>query len=520
MTERTATEAELIPVKGPAPRSFIEVQFPVAKVSAESYKERKAVAGQTLTGLGKWWGRKPLILVRAIILGLLLPATDDPARDREVFPALLTMDDDGLMRRWKKSLSAKDVAELLPPSAAADAVIRTGIKVAWRTGLTAEQRKGYQARAFRSLSYDKKLDYCVRPEEIDGPSPAAWATINAHLGTSAASLPELVRELGERRWGHTPRVGDAFCGGGSIPFEAARLGCDVYASDINPVAGLLTWGALNIVGGGPEVDEWGIERNEAGEIADAYLYCNEVVDPNTGWTVPLAPSWVIARRADQVVARLIPDAANRRFDFEIVSGVSTDELRQAEDEGTAKGGVRSPVNRNGDWLPPSQRQTTSIEQLRGSTGLRRWANQDIVPRSEDVFQERLYCIRWVDQATGKRSYRAPDTDDLAREGRVLELLRERFVDWQSVGYIPSRKIEPGHKTDEPIRTRGWTHWHHLFNPRQLLGNGLVMLTSDLLSGNQAERVALLLTSGKISNINSKLCQWHSARDQTAHTFYN
>src|SRR5690606_29818072 len=45
-------------------RAFIEVQFPVAKLSAESYKERKAGAGQTLTGLGKWWGRKPLVLVR------------------------------------------------------------------------------------------------------------------------------------------------------------------------------------------------------------------------------------------------------------------------------------------------------------------------------------------------------------------------------------------------------------------------------------------------------------------------
>ena len=36
--------------------SFIEQQFPVARVSAESYKERTAGAGssQTLAGLGKW----------------------------------------------------------------------------------------------------------------------------------------------------------------------------------------------------------------------------------------------------------------------------------------------------------------------------------------------------------------------------------------------------------------------------------------------------------------------------------
>ena len=63
-------------------KSFIEAQFPVSKMSKESYKERKAVQSQTLTGLGKWWGRKPLALVRGTLLGLLLPATDNPQRDQ------------------------------------------------------------------------------------------------------------------------------------------------------------------------------------------------------------------------------------------------------------------------------------------------------------------------------------------------------------------------------------------------------------------------------------------------------
>ena len=88
-------------------KSFIEVQFPVSKISKESYKERKANLGQTLTGLGKWWGRKPLILVRATILGLLLPATDNPVKDREIYLKLLTMDEDGLLKRKTKSLSTK-----------------------------------------------------------------------------------------------------------------------------------------------------------------------------------------------------------------------------------------------------------------------------------------------------------------------------------------------------------------------------------------------------------------------------
>ena len=79
--------------------SFIERQFPVSKVSKESYKERKSSQGQTITGLGKWWGRKPLILVRAAILGCLLPATDNPKKDREIFLKLLSMDERGLWER-------------------------------------------------------------------------------------------------------------------------------------------------------------------------------------------------------------------------------------------------------------------------------------------------------------------------------------------------------------------------------------------------------------------------------------
>ena len=86
--------------------SFIEQQFPVSKVSKESYKERKANLGQTLTGLGKWWGRKPLILVRASIIGMLMPVSDDPKKDRDVFLKILTMDDEGLWERKSKSIAA------------------------------------------------------------------------------------------------------------------------------------------------------------------------------------------------------------------------------------------------------------------------------------------------------------------------------------------------------------------------------------------------------------------------------
>ena len=58
-----------------------------------------AVQGKTLTALGSYWkGRKPLILNKACILGCLLPATDDPARDLEIFEKLMAMDVDSLVR--------------------------------------------------------------------------------------------------------------------------------------------------------------------------------------------------------------------------------------------------------------------------------------------------------------------------------------------------------------------------------------------------------------------------------------
>ena len=92
-------------------KRFIEEQFPINRLSKESYKERKAAIGQTLTGIGKWWGRKPLILVRATILGLLMPASDDKKKDANIFLKALMMDDEATWLRLKQNLSAGWVLE-------------------------------------------------------------------------------------------------------------------------------------------------------------------------------------------------------------------------------------------------------------------------------------------------------------------------------------------------------------------------------------------------------------------------
>lgn len=357
--------------------AFIETQFPIARLSAEAYKERKAGASQTLTGLGKWWGRKPLILVRASILGMLMPASSNPKKDREIFLKILTMDDAGAWDRCKPAV----------------------------------QRKSSRT-AFDRLPYAERIADCERPENVEGPSASTWAEINAHLGTTAKSLPELVEQLGQRTFGHTPRVGDSFCGGGSIPFEAARIGCEAFGSDLNPVAGLLTWASLNLIGGGKAVQEevrkaqeavfaaadkqitdWGIEHNDRGERAEAFLYCVEVKPEGCEYYIPLAPNWVIAEKY-RIVATWEKVPGSDRLQ-PTVRPVSENELKLYKE----KKGATVRDSRAVDPFDPNR--SWSVEALRGPDGLRRWTIDDIVPRPGDVFQERLYCIRWIN-AKGER----------------------------------------------------------------------------------------------------------------------
>lgn len=526
-------------------RSFIETQFPVALLSKESYKERKAGSGQTLTGLGKWWGRKPLVLVRATILGLLMPVSSQPELDLETFLAVMTMDEEGRLLRKNKALTTKDMFELCTPLQREQYFAASA---RWLPTVPAAQKKELEQQLFLAMPYEKQLDYCARPEQIEGPSDSAWVRINAHLGTSATKLVELVQQLGVQRFGRTPRVGDAFCGGGSIPFEAARIGCEAFGNDLNPAAALLTWGALNLVGGGPEqaqqikteqaallakVDEqitaWGIEHDSLGRRADAFLYLTETVCPSCNWTVPVAPSFVIGEKS-KTIARLEPDRSTSRYHIRVESDASSAEMAQAK-KGTVKAGrltcphcgdshaIRDLRGDKEFTREVSQPDGTVVTETEPVWGLRKWENGDVSPRADDVFQERLYCIRWVEPYAEdgadktRRVYATVREEDLAREAKVKALLAERFADWQRSGFIPSRVIQPGVETSRLLRERGWTHWHHLFNPRQLLALGLLSAA--------AAQPHSLITIGKLANYRmSRLLGWNSKNEQTAQVFSN
>jgi putative DNA methylase len=126
---------------------------------------------------------------------------------------------------------------------------------------------------------------------------------------------------------------------------------------------------------------------------------------------------------------------------------------------------------------------------------------DVVFRDDDIFNERLYAVQWIKDDGSSRpetEFRSVTAEDEAREAKVTQYVQEHLFDWQAKGWVPDMRIEAGDKTDEPIRTRGWTHWHHLFNPRQLL-------IAALWCASEYIHTKFILT--QLLNWNARLSLW-------------
>lgn len=481
--------------------ALIETLLPVQKLSVESYKEQMAGSGKTLTALGSYWkGRKPLILNKACVLGCLLPTSDDPLKDLEIFELLMAMDEESLAKRLQAKNDQRSRFFLTEDS---ELVVDQG------------------------ASYAEWVKAASRPEECDDLTLYAhvWDRVNQHLGTTAHSFPELVEQMGIARFGYRPKVGDVFCGSGQIPFEAARLGCDVYASDLNPIACMLTWGAFHIVGADEkkreflqqkyeqlskeietELQSLKIEEDGGGWRIKALLYCVEVKCPETGWVVPLIPSLYINKHR-RIIAILEPDPLHKKYNIKICIASSEAEFQRAK-YGTLQNGemVHSPDGK--------MTHRTRISSLRGDyreageskNRLRSWEKSDFIPRLDDIFQERLYCVQWVKRKKNSKKFqyqfRTVTQDDLDREQKVIDYVQKNFSDWQEKGYIPDMQIEPGNETTRLSRERGWTYWHHLFNSRQLL---LLKAINQKIC--KVPEFTVMFPA--ILNLQSKLCAWHN-----------
>ena len=177
-------------------KRLAEVDFPIAVVSRHAAREKSIRHGHPST-LHLWWARRPLAACRAMLLALLLP---DPC-------------DEHCPAEFK--VKARTLLQAVPGrSARSDLDLRQALL------------KFIGDFANWDLSADRTY-------------------LETSRGLVKAAHPE-----------ETPLVVDPFAGGGSIPLEALRLGCDAFASDLNPVACLILKVMLeDIPGMAPELAE-------------------------------------------------------------------------------------------------------------------------------------------------------------------------------------------------------------------------------------------------------------------------
>jgi len=257
-------------------KRLAEVDFPLAVVSKHSAREKSIRHGHPST-LHLWWARRPLASCRAILLALLLPDPVDPHCPADF-----------------KETARNLLSERLLTVGSTDLDLR---------------------RALLKFIGDF----------------ANWD--HAHHSVYL----EVGRGLVKAAHGEEPPlVVDPFAGGGSIPLEALRLGCEAFASDLNPVACLILkvmlediprWGKQTLTvqrQDGQEVEVHGLAealrlvgqdikeaaekelaafypRDSDGATPIAYLWARTVrcESPNCGAEIPLARSFWLCKKPNR-----------------------------------------------------------------------------------------------------------------------------------------------------------------------------------------------------------------------------
>ena len=165
-------------------RKLIEVDLPLDVINAESAREKSIRHGHPST-LHLWWSRKPLAACRAVIFASLV---DDPVDWADEFP---TEDAQQVERQRLHDLIKR--------------------LVKWEHSNDVKLLAEVRYEIARSLARANGESVPVEPD----------AVLN-YLNQQAKPIY------------------DPFCGGGSIPLEAQRLGLRAVGSDLNPVAVLIT----------------------------------------------------------------------------------------------------------------------------------------------------------------------------------------------------------------------------------------------------------------------------------------
>lgn len=173
-------------------KKLIEVALPLEAINREAAREKSIRHGHPST-LHLWWARRPLAACRAVIFAQLV---DDPSSWPRAFP---TEEDQNRERRRLFRVIEK--------------------LVKWENSADEEVLHEARIEIARSMARTKGLQFNPKMSKEE-------------------TLSFLAKEA--------PPILDPFSGGGSIPLEAQRLGLRARASDLNPVAELITKALIEI----------------------------------------------------------------------------------------------------------------------------------------------------------------------------------------------------------------------------------------------------------------------------------
>jgi hypothetical protein len=344
---------------------------------------------------------------------------------------------------------------------------------------------------------------------------------------SAADLA-LVKRLASLRTGGAEDAPlsslDQFAGGGSIPFEAARMGLESLANELNPVACAILEGTVTLptkYGASlvPLIEKWGQRWCELVEaelspffprVSEterlAYVWAHTIPCPKTKHPTPLSPNFWLARTDGRKIAvELTADSATGVVTRTIVDGATA---AAAGDRSTFSNGTGTSI-----WDSTARFTSDDVRAAakRGEIG------------------HMLLAIVSTSPETSGRQFRAPTPNDEVAVIAAAGELAKRLPAWELVDRIPTEDIYVGSKTNEP-RKMGMLRWRDMFTTRQLLTHGVIAETYEKVleeatadedvSDEQVKALALYLAfaADKALDYNSRLASWDPTRLKVRNTF--
>lgn len=461
-------------------KRLAEVDFPIAEVSQAAAGESKRGGHPSMLHL--WWARRPLASCRAILMALILP---DP--------------------------SDHNCPEIFKERARGILLNKVGRPIGWK----------------ETIASDLGLRKIIL-EFIAGFSNWNKAADPNYLNVSR----ELVKAAYDDE---VPLVVDPFAGGGSIPVEALRIGCEVFASDLNPVACMILKVMLRdspyhgqelaeeLRNLGAEikqraerdfVDLYPVNSDESMPIA--YLWARTVrcESPKCGAEIPLIRSFWLCNKGKRKVALRYhverPKGSPPRVELEVFEPKSAKEVPAA----TVVRAKATCLCCNAVLSPERVR-----EQLAAHKG-----GADVIFDNDGrrIGGARMIAVVTLRPEQKGRFYRLPTDKDYAAVCEAQERVARILDDWersakQGLCPVPDEPLPPIGTLGFRVQRYGMLQWGDLFTARQKLAH---LALAELIKKSCPEDLlpAMSLSMGKVLRHCNILSKWHRGSETTAGAF--